>query len=160
MIIQNDIRTGTNPLILSNGSVIYEYSHIVAGANIGKNCKLGQGTYMAAKAKVGDRTRVGNYVSIWDGVTIGKDCFIAPYVVFTNDHDPRDTKAPYPDKTKVGNNVMICANSTIIAPCNIGDSAFIGARSLILRDIRKKEKVFGTVKREWTADEWVMWDVS
>ena len=146
MIILKDIRTGNKPKILSNKTRIYEYSHIVKGARIGKNCSIAQGCYIGAKAIIGDNSRIGNYVSVWDGVVIGKDCFIAPYVVFTNDHDPSRHKEHFLVQTIIGNNTTICANSTLVAPLVIGEEVRIGAGSTVLRDIKSKEEVNWLVK--------------
>lgn len=148
MIIKQDIRTGTEPVVLSNGTRVYEYTHIVKGAFIGRNSMIGQGCYVGGGAHIGDNVRIQNGNNIWDGVAVGNHSFIGPTCHLTNDHDPSDKEKTGYDCTTIGSGTTICAGVTIVAPCIIGDDVLIGAGSLVLRDIENEERVYGTIKRK------------
>jgi len=146
MILKKTILTGTKPKRLKNGAMIWHYCHVRAGAYIGKNVSIGQGCYVAETAIIKDGVRIGNNVSVWNGVVIGERSFIAPYVVFTNDNRPDIRNKFKVDNTIIGSDVTICANVTIIAPCKVGNKARIGAGSLVIRNIKDKERVKWLIK--------------
>jgi UDP-2-acetamido-3-amino-2,3-dideoxy-glucuronate N-acetyltransferase len=149
MVIENDIVTLGKQVHLDNGTIINRYCHIVSGAQIGENCMIGQNCYVGNNAKIGDRVRIQNGNNIWDYITISNDVFIAPCVCLTNDHNPHDRflrKLRSSDQIIIGNNSTICTNSTIIAPCLVGDNVLIAAGSVVLRNIESNAKVWGIVK--------------
>lgn len=152
MQIEADIITEGQKRILPNGAVINRYSHVVAGAEIGKDVMLGSFCYVSPTGIIGDYCRIQNHVNIYDGVTLGKNVFVGPHTVFTNHHNPQDrlTRPPgtknIPDITLVGDDVTISANVTIIAPCNIGDRSMIGAGSTVLRNMKADERSCGVIK--------------
>jgi UDP-2-acetamido-3-amino-2,3-dideoxy-glucuronate N-acetyltransferase len=153
MIIPADIISGEKRIKLLNGAVINRYSHVVAGADIGKNAMIGSFCYIAAGAKIGKNTRIQNHNSLWDGVTLGNDVFIGPACNFTNEHDPRarfNRESDFiPDETLVGDNATICTNVTLICPVEVGENAFIGASATILKNVSDGEKIgINIVSRE------------
>ena len=148
MITKKDIVTTKKPKRLKNGAVINRFSHVVAGAYIGNDVMIGERCYVACGAMIGDGSRVQNGVDVWDGVHIGKDVFIGPSVRFTNHHRPEIVRRNNfkPDTTIVGDNAIICAATVIVAPCIINVNAFVGAASLVLRNVECFEEVKGVVK--------------
>ena len=149
MKIEIDIITSMNVCKLANGTIIFQYSHIVKGAEIGKDCIIGSDCYVGGKAKIGNEVRIQNGNNIWDYVEIGNKVFIAPVVTLTNDHDSnlrfkRLDKAV--DYIIICEGATICTNSTIVAPCRIGKNGFVAAASIVLRDIKAFERVYGVIK--------------
>ena len=145
MIVEKDIIVDTIPVKLKNGTTINRFTHVRKGAELGKNCMIGQGCYI--HGKLGDNVRVQNGNSIWLGVHIEDDVFIGPNCNLTNHHDPSKRDSVFvPDITLIKKNATLSTNVTIVAPCIIGENALIGAGSLILRDIEKDEKVNWLVK--------------
>lgn len=124
--------------VIGEGTKIWHFCHIMSGAQIGKNCSLGQNVFIADGAKIGDGCRIGNNVSIFDGVELLDDVFVAPSVVFTNVKRPRaniqiDHVRYSPTLVKQG--ATIGANATIICGVTIGKYAFVGAGSVVTKDI-------------------------
>jgi acetyltransferase-like isoleucine patch superfamily enzyme len=150
MILEYDIITQGNIKRLDNGAIVNRYSHIVKGADIGKDVMIAEHCYIASGVIIGDKTRIQNFVSVWDGVTLGRNVFIGPAVAFTNCHDPHERHDPdrqfTPDKTYIGDNATIGAGCTIIAPCRVGEFARLGAGSVLLRDLEPNEHKNGIVK--------------
>lgn len=119
------------------GTNIWHFSHIQSGAKIGKHCTIGQNVYIAPDVVIGDGVKIQNNVSIYSGVTIEDDVFIGPSVVFTNVINPRafiERKDEF-KTTNVGRGASIGANTTIVCGNNIGEYAFIGAASLVTKDV-------------------------
>ena len=75
------------------GTRIWHFCHVMSGARIGARCVLGQNTFVAGTAIVGDGCRIQNNVSIFDGVALDDDVFVGPSAVFTNVRAPRPSSA-------------------------------------------------------------------
>ena len=153
-----EIITGVNIKRLDNGAIINRYSHVLKGAEIGRNVMIGSFCYVGKYAIIGDNTRVQNHVSVWDGVEIGKDCFIGPKVCFTNHHNPQDRQLReeheefIPDTTVVKDRATLCAGCIVVAPCVIEAGSMVGAGSVVLRFIKEGERANGLIKSRGKAE--------
>ena len=83
------------PCEIGPGTRVWHFSHVCVGARIGADCSLGQNTLVAGSAVLGDRVKVQNNVSIYDGVTLEDDVFLGPSCVLTNITNPL-TSEPAP----------------------------------------------------------------
>jgi UDP-2-acetamido-3-amino-2,3-dideoxy-glucuronate N-acetyltransferase len=132
------------------GTRVWAFAHVLEGAVVGRDCNLCDHTYIEAGAVVGDRVTVKNGVAIWDRVTIGDDVFVGPNAVFTNDVNPRAAFKKEPvdfEPTIVDRLSTIGANATIRCGIVIGEGAFIGAGSVVLRDVPAYALVVGCPAR-------------
>src|SRR5690349_18182237 len=77
------------PCRIGRGTKIWHFGHVMAGAQIGERCNLGQNVFIAGTALLGNNVKVQNNVSIYDGCTLEDDVFCGPSVVFTNVRTPR-----------------------------------------------------------------------
>jgi len=136
--IDDDVQIGRE-------SKIWHWTHVSSGAKIGDNCTLGQNVFIGKNVKIGNNVKIQNNVSIFEGVELGDQVFCGPSVVFTNVINPRSfiNKKKEFQSTKVLKGVTIGANSTIICGINIGEYAFIGAGSVVTKDVKKFEKYYG-----------------
>jgi UDP-2-acetamido-3-amino-2,3-dideoxy-glucuronate N-acetyltransferase len=129
---------------IGEGTKIWHFCHIMPGATIGTNCTLGQNTFIGKDVKIGNNVKIENNVSIFEGVTIENDVFIGPSVVFTNVKFPRSyRKADKFTPTLVKKGATIGANATIICGVTIGEYAFVGAGSIVTKDIPDETLVYG-----------------
>ncbi|MCK5305571.1 MAG: N-acetyltransferase [Candidatus Omnitrophica bacterium] len=127
---------------------IWHCSHIFKGAHIGKKCKIGQNVVIHGSVVVGDNVKIQNNVSVYDGVILENDVFCGPSMVFTNIINPRsayprNTSDSYM-KTLVKEGASIGANATIICGNTIGKYAFVGAGSVVTKDVPDYALVFGS----------------
>ena len=109
----------------------------LAGAQIGKNCSLGQNVLLVIKLKL-ENTKIQNNVSIFDNVIIEKNVFCGPSMVFTNVYNPRSEisrKDEY-KSTLIREGLNMGANCTIICGTTIGKYAFIGAGAVINKNVK------------------------
>jgi UDP-2-acetamido-3-amino-2,3-dideoxy-glucuronate N-acetyltransferase len=131
------------------GTKIWHFSHIMPRARIGRNCNLGQNVLVAADVSMGENVKVQNNVSIYTGVVIEDDVFLGPSIVFTNVVNPRshvERKDEY-RTTRVCRGASIGANATIVCGVTLGRYCFIGAGSVITRDVPDYALVFGNPAR-------------
>ena len=52
------------------GTRIWPFSHVMAGAVVGRDCNIGEHVFVESGARIGDTVTVKNGVMIWDGVTV------------------------------------------------------------------------------------------
>jgi UDP-2-acetamido-3-amino-2,3-dideoxy-glucuronate N-acetyltransferase len=124
------------PADIGEGTQIWHFCHVMAGARIGRGCVLGQNVFVAAGAVVGDRVRVQNNVSLYDGVAIEDDVFLGPSCVFTNVTMPRAEvrRRGQFEQTRVRRGATLGANATVVCGVTLGRHAFVGAGAVVTRD--------------------------
>jgi UDP-2-acetamido-3-amino-2,3-dideoxy-glucuronate N-acetyltransferase len=134
-----------SPVEIGEGTKIWHFCHIMSGAKIGKNCVIGQNVFISSGAVLGNNIKVQNNVSIYDGVILEDDVFCGPSMVFTNVFNPRSFISRRSEfrKTIVKRGATIGANATIICGNTIGQYAFIGAGSVVTKDVPDYALVFG-----------------
>ena len=130
--------------IIGEGTRVWQFVVILKGASIGKNCNICAHSLIESEAVIGDRVTIKSGVFVWDGIIIEDDVFVGPSVTFTNDLFPRSKKhlTSFP-KTVVARGASIGANATILAGVHIGESAMIGAGSVVVKDVPKHAVVAG-----------------
>lgn len=134
---------------IGSGTKIWHFSHIMNGCSIGENCNIGQNVVVSPGVKLGNGCKVQNNVSIYSGVECEDGVFLGPSCVFTNVINPRafiERKSEY-RKTVISRGASIGANATIVCGHNIGQYAFIGAGSVVTRDVPDYAMVYGTPAR-------------
>jgi UDP-2-acetamido-3-amino-2,3-dideoxy-glucuronate N-acetyltransferase len=133
------------PAEIGEGTKVWHYSHVLAGARIGRNCVLGQNVNVGGKAVIGDFVKLQNNVSVYDGVILEDCVFCGPSLVFTNVINPRSA---FPRKneyqtTRVKTGATLGANATVLCGVTIGKHAFVGAGAVVTRDIPDYALVLG-----------------
>lgn len=135
---------------IGSGSRIWHWVHVCGGAKIGRDCSLGQNVFVGNKVAIGNNCKIQNNVSVYDNVTLEDDVFCGPSMVFTNVYNPRSAvprKEEYRD-TVVGRGATLGANCTIVCGARIGAYAFIGAGSVVNRDVPDFALVVGVPGRQ------------
>mgnify|MGYP001569826965 FL=1 len=137
------------PCSIGKGTKVWHYSHVMNGARIGKNCRIGQNVFIASKAEVGNGVKIQNNVSVYDGVKLEDNVFCGPSVVFTNVINPRShiPRAGEFKKTLIKKGATLGANSTILCGITIGEYAFIGAGAVVTRDVPAFALAYGNSAR-------------
>jgi UDP-2-acetamido-3-amino-2,3-dideoxy-glucuronate N-acetyltransferase len=138
------------------GTQIWAFAHVMKGAVVGRDCNIGDHSYIETGARIGDRVTIKNQVMVWDGVDIADDVFIGPGVSFTNDRRPRSPRMTLPAvaaryrnregwlaRTRVEKGASIGAGCVILAGVKIGAYAMAAAGAVVTCDIPAHALVAG-----------------
>lgn len=129
---------------IGEGTSIWQFVVVLPEAKIGANCNICSHVFIENDVVIGNNVTVKNGVQIWDGITVEDNVFIGPNVTFTNDLFPRSKQ--YPEsfgRTIIKKGASIGANATILPGITIGESAMIGAGSVVTKDVPAKTVVLG-----------------
>jgi UDP-2-acetamido-3-amino-2,3-dideoxy-glucuronate N-acetyltransferase len=141
---------------IGEGTKIWHFSHVMAGAVIGSNCNLGQNVVVSPKVVLGNNVRVQNNVSIYEGVICEDDVFLGPSMVLTNVINPRSAISRKEEfkKTFIKKGASIGANATIVCGNTIGTFAFIGAGAVVTKDVPPYALIVGNPGRQkgWMSE--------
>ncbi len=136
---------------VGGGTRIWAFAHVMAGAVVGRDCNVGDHAFIESGARLGDRVTVKNAVLIWDRVVIEDDVFLGPAVTFTNDLRPRaHIKHGHHDllATTVRVGSTLGANVTVVCGLEVGAHAFVGAGSVVTKDVPPHAFVSGNPARQ------------
>ena len=133
---------------VGDGTRIWAFAHVLAGARIGAECNICDNVFIENDVVVGDRVTVKSGVQLWDGLRVGDDAFIGPNATFTNDRFPR-SKVYHSESvvTRVAEGASVGANATILPGVTIGARAMVGAGSVVTRDVPPGAIVAGNPAR-------------
>ena len=121
---------------IGKNTFVWQFTVILKDAVIGSNCNINCNCFVENLVSIGDNVTVKSGVQIWDGITIEDNVFIGPNVTFTNDHVPRSkVYKSEVNKTVIRKGASLGANSSIIAGVEIGEYAFVGAGSVVTKNI-------------------------
>ncbi|MDA9307513.1 bifunctional UDP-N-acetylglucosamine diphosphorylase/glucosamine-1-phosphate N-acetyltransferase GlmU [Gammaproteobacteria bacterium] len=176
VILEGKIILGENVTIKSNvilcdvtigdNSVIEAFSHL-SSAMVGSNCSIGPYARLREGSEIGNNAKIGNFVEtkktklgegakanhlaylgdadIGDNANIGAGTITCNYDG-TNKH-----------KTTVGENSFIGTNSSLVAPVNIGKGAYVGAGSVITKDVPDESLAVArgkqVIKEDWAKNK-------
>jgi len=113
--------------------LISQFSRFITGVEIHPGAKIGKGLFLdhGMGVVVGETAEVGDYCTIYHGVTLGGT--------------GKDKGKRHPT---VGNNVLIGAGAQLLGPIKIGDGAMIGAGSVVLDEVEAGTTVTGPKARK------------
>lgn len=138
------------PCQIGAGTKVWHFCHVMKDSVIGRNCNIGQNVVVSPGVRVGDGCKIQNNVSLYTGVILEDNVFCGPSVVFTNVVNPRSEvvrKDEY-KKTLVRRGASLGANSTIVCGVTIGQYAFVGAGTVVTRDVADYALVVGNPARQ------------
>ncbi|MDH4472163.1 MAG: acyltransferase [Fluviicola sp.] len=135
---------------IGEGTKIWHFSHIMPNCTIGERCNIGQNVVVSPEVILGNNVKVQNNVSIYTGVVCEDDVFLGPSMVFTNVMNPRSAvnRRDQYSKTVVKKGASIGANATIVCGNDIGEFAFIGAGSVVTKEVPAYALVVGNPARQ------------
>ena len=141
---------------IGEGGRIWHWAHVCSGAQIGTACSLGQNVFVGNKVVIGNQCKIQNNVSVYDNVTLEDGVFCGPSMVFTNVYNPRslvERKNEYRN-TLVRKGATLGANCTIICGVTIGEYAFIGAGSVVNKNVSAYALMVGAPAKQigWMSE--------
>lgn len=124
--------------VIGKDSRVWHWAHVCGGANVGQGVSLGQNVFVGNKVTIGDKCKIQNNVSVYDNVHLEEGVFCGPSMVFTNVYNPRsliERKDEYRD-TIVKKGATLGANCTIVCGITVGEYAFVGAGTVVNKDVK------------------------
>ncbi len=149
---------------VEDGAVIRSFSHLT-GAHVGKGVSVGPFARLRRGTRLGDGARIGNFVELKEAVVeagakanhlsyIG-DAFVGANAnvgagTITCNYDGADKH-----RTTIGKDAFIGSNSSLVAPVEIGEGAYIGSGSVITENVPADALALArarqTVKQGWAS---------
>jgi acetyltransferase-like isoleucine patch superfamily enzyme len=126
------------------------------GCTVGDDTKIGTFVEIQKGATVGARCKISSHTFICEGVVIEDEVFIGHGVMFTNDRYPRATTAGGSlqteadwkvEPTRVRRGASIGSNATVISGLTIGAGAIVGAGAVVTKDVADHAIVAGVPAR-------------
>lgn len=136
---------------IGEGTRIWQWCHIMHGTKIGKKCNIGENAFIENGVVLGNNVKVKNNVALYTGFKCEDNVFIGPNAVFTNVANPRsfiERKSEFKE-TIIREGASIGANATIVCGHNIGKYAFIGAGSVVTKEVPDYTMVVGNPARKY-----------
>lgn len=136
---------------IGEGTRIWHWCHLRKGCKVGKNCNIGENAFLEEGVILGNGVKVKNNVALYTGLICEDHVFIGPNAVFTNVANPRsfiNRKAEFKN-TLIKEGATVGANATIVCGNNIGRYAFIGAGSVVTKNVPDYTMVVGNPARPY-----------
>ena len=176
VILEGKVTLGDNVTIKSNvvlqdvsigdNSTIESFSHL-SSASVGANCNIGPYARLREGSEIGDNAKIGNFVEtkktkLGDGAKANHLAYLGDAEIGDKTNVGAGTITCNYDgtnkhKTTIGKDSFIGTNSSLVAPVNIGEGAYVGAGSVITKDVPNDALAVGrgkqVIKEDWAKNK-------
>lgn len=146
----------TDDVVIGEDCYIADFVNLY-GCKVGNQTKIGAFVEIQKGASIGERCKISSHTFICEGVTIEDEVFVGHGVLFINDPLPRATTGKgtlqtesdwsvHPTTVKRG--ASIGSGAVILCDVSIGEGALIGAGAVVTRDVPAGSVVAGNPARE------------
>jgi UDP-2-acetamido-3-amino-2,3-dideoxy-glucuronate N-acetyltransferase len=134
---------------------VYSFTNLY-GCAIGSRTRIGTFVEIQRGATIGSACKIQSHTFICDGITIEDEVFVGHGVMFVNDKRPRATNADGELQsdadwellsTVVERGATIGSGATILGGVRIGAGAIVGAGAVVTRDVAPGATVAGNPAR-------------
>jgi acetyltransferase-like isoleucine patch superfamily enzyme len=143
-----------------DGVIVQSFVNLY-GCKIGDRTRIGPFVEIQRGATIGARCKVQSHTFVCDGVEIHDEVFVGHGVMFVNDKRPRatndagelQTTADWAlQRTVVESKASIGSGAVILGGVRIGTGALVGAGAVVTRDVAPGETVAGSPARLLAAN--------
>ena len=132
------------------GTKIWAFAHILPGAVVGSDCNISNHVFVESDCQIGNRVVLKVGVQVYDRVVLEDEVFVGPGTVFSNDPAPRVAHRTDPKDwlpTRVRRGASLGAGVTVVCGVVVDEYAFVGAGSVVTRDVPAHALVVGNPAR-------------
>lgn len=143
---------------LGSGVKVYDFVNLY-GCRIGDESRIGTFVEIQKGATIGARCKIQSHAFICEGVTIEDEVFVGHHVCFTNDRYPRAATDAGElrgegdwalEPTVVRRGASIGSGAVILPGLEIGAGALVGAGAVVTRSVPAGATVVGSPARVLT----------
>lgn len=154
--MSNSLKRIAADVILGKDVIIFDFVNLY-GCRIGDETRIGTFVEIQKGVSIGKRCKIQSHTFICEGVTIEDEVMVAHGVMFINDRNPAAVNLDGSIKTEtdwtcessvVKKRATIGSNATILCGVTIGEGALVGAGSVVTRDVSPFSIVAGNPARE------------
>ena len=147
----NNPKQSINNVMVGEGVKIYDFVNAY-GCSIDDGTKVGTFVEIQKGVSIGKNCKISSHTFICEGVEIHDNVFIGHNVTFINDRVPRATRPDGGMQTEedwtlettiVGKGASIGSSVTIMCGIKIGEGALVGAGSVVTKDVPSGATVYG-----------------
>ena len=140
---------------LGRDEKIYAFVNLY-GCRVGDETRIGTFVEIQRGASVGARCKISSHTFVCEGVTIEDEVFVGHGVMFINDRRPRAARPDGTPQTEedwtlehtvVRRGASIGSNATILCGVEIGERAVVGAGAVVTRSVPPGAVVAGNPAR-------------
>ena len=151
LISINNPKQSINNVTLGEGVKIYDFVNLY-GCSIGDGSKIGTFVEIQRGVSIGKNCKISSHSFICEGVHIEDNVFVGHNVTFINDRFPRATNADGSlqtdadwslEETRIKTGASIGSSVTILCGITIGEGAIVGAGSVVTKDVLPRTIVAG-----------------
>lgn len=106
-------------------------------ARIGDFNELGKGVIIYPGARVTVNAKLGDFVVVLDNTTIGHDAVVGNYTTICGNTSVNG-------HVEIGKECFLANHVSVVPGRKIGDNAYVGAGSVVINNVRKGYRVFGS----------------
>lgn len=137
------------------GVIVNAFTNLY-GCSIGDESRIGPFVEIQRGATIGARCKIQSHTFICDGVDIEDDVFVGHGVVFINDKRPRATTKDGELqsagdwqllKTRIRRGASIGSGAVVLGGIEIGEDALVGAGAVVTSDVPRSGTVVGNPAR-------------
>ena len=160
IVLGNNVSIGANNylknVVVGDNTRIEPFSHL-CNAQVGANCNIGPYARLREGSVIEDAAKVGNFVEtkktiLGKGAKANHFTYLGDAEIGDNTNIGAGTITCNYDgknkhKTSVGEDSFIGTNSSLVAPVEIGKNAYVGAGSVITKDVPDNALAVGRGKQ-------------
>jgi UDP-2-acetamido-3-amino-2,3-dideoxy-glucuronate N-acetyltransferase len=147
----NNPKQSLNNITIGENVRIFDFVNAY-NCSIDDNSKVGAFVEIQKGVTIGKNCKISSHTFVCEGVHIDDNCFIGHGVMFTNDLFPRAINADGSQQldndwktieTFVKKGASIGSNATILCGITIGENALVGAGAVVTKDVPDNTVVAG-----------------
>ena len=142
-------------VVFDEGVIVGPFTNLY-GCAIGSGTRIGPFVEIQRGATIGNHCKIQSHTFVCDGVHIGNEVFVGHSVVFINDKHPRATVEDGTLQTNrdweliptfVDDHASIGSGAAILGGVRIGAGALVGAGAVVTQDVAAGDTVAGIPAR-------------